>query len=271
MANTKSKGFTLIELIIVIAILGILAGIAIPRFLDAQAAARGSRIVADLRTIDSAATIYYAKNGKYPDAITTATPATTDGFIGANLAAWPTPNIGTFIVMQVTGSEKTFKDVTAANYTLTSEERAQYDGHTVEYYLGMSSESNPLVSALKERLNTSQSALLAAAKNTRGSLQSENAVTSSYDNAVEKELANLNIGANNASWALKYNSATNTVSLYVTDHKLTYKGDHGKTVNVQIYTGTVVNKQVTSWSGPVSGTVKVISVPGKVIYPKLDV
>jgi prepilin-type N-terminal cleavage/methylation domain-containing protein len=142
MANSKSKGFTLIELIIVIAILGILAGIAIPRFLDAQAAARGSRIVADLRTIDSAATIYYAKNGKYPDAITTATPATTDGFIGANLAAWPTPNIGTFIVMQVTGSEKTFKDVTAANYTLTSEGRAQYDGHTVEYYLGMSSESN---------------------------------------------------------------------------------------------------------------------------------
>jgi prepilin-type N-terminal cleavage/methylation domain-containing protein len=52
----KTQGFTLIELVVVIAILGILAGIAIPRFLDAQATARGAKILADMRTLESAVT-----------------------------------------------------------------------------------------------------------------------------------------------------------------------------------------------------------------------
>lgn len=49
------------ELVVVIAIIGILAGIAVPRFLDATASARGAKIVADMRTIQSAEMIYYAK------------------------------------------------------------------------------------------------------------------------------------------------------------------------------------------------------------------
>lgn len=57
----KLKGFTLIELVIVIAILGILAGIAIPRFTDAVETARGAKLLADLRSIESAGTVYYTK------------------------------------------------------------------------------------------------------------------------------------------------------------------------------------------------------------------
>jgi prepilin-type N-terminal cleavage/methylation domain-containing protein len=63
---SSKKGFTLIELVVVIAILGILAGIAIPRFLDATATARGAKIVADMRTIDSAIMVYNAKTGNLP-------------------------------------------------------------------------------------------------------------------------------------------------------------------------------------------------------------
>lgn len=58
----RYSGFTLIELVIVIAILGILGGIAIPRYMDAQASARGSKILADMRTLESALTIYMVKN-----------------------------------------------------------------------------------------------------------------------------------------------------------------------------------------------------------------
>jgi len=69
MKKICTKGFTLIELVIVIAVLGILAGIAIPRFLDANASARGARMLADMRTIESACAIYQAKTGNYPGII----------------------------------------------------------------------------------------------------------------------------------------------------------------------------------------------------------
>lgn len=135
LSSRYNSGFTLIELVVVIAILGILAGIAIPRFLDSQASAKGAKIVGDLRTIDSAATTYYAKNSKYPTAINGNNPPTTDGFVGKYLAAWPEPRTGTFIVPQLKGGSKTFKDITADYYTLNNEGRALYNGHPVEWYL----------------------------------------------------------------------------------------------------------------------------------------
>lgn len=140
--KTESKtlrlqgGFTLVELVVVIAILGILAGIAIPRFLDSQASAKGAKIVADLRTIDSAATIYYAQHGAYPAAITGNNPDTADGFVGKYLAAWPVPDTGTFIVSLLKGGSKTYTGITDDYYTLSTAGRGLYAGHPVEWYLG---------------------------------------------------------------------------------------------------------------------------------------
>lgn len=144
-------GFTLIEMVVVIAILGILAGIAIPRFMDSQASAKGAKIVADLRTIDSAATIYYAQKGKYPTEITGNNPPTTDGFVGQYLANWPVPDTGTFIVSLLKGGTKTYTGITADAYTLNGEGRGLYNGHPVEWYLkGSDSDSLTLFASTRE-------------------------------------------------------------------------------------------------------------------------
>ena len=65
--NVFKKGFTLIELMIVIVILGVLMGTILPRLTGAQARARDTGRVADLNTIAQALETYYDDNGAYPD------------------------------------------------------------------------------------------------------------------------------------------------------------------------------------------------------------
>lgn len=66
MKTRKSGAFTLIELLIVVAIIGILAAIAIPNFLQAQVRSKVARVNADMRTIALALEVYAADYGKYP-------------------------------------------------------------------------------------------------------------------------------------------------------------------------------------------------------------
>ncbi len=60
------KAFTLIELLIVVAIIAILAAIAVPNFLEAQTRAKVSRVKSDQRTIATALESYYIDSNRYP-------------------------------------------------------------------------------------------------------------------------------------------------------------------------------------------------------------
>ena len=67
----KKKGFMLLELIIVIAIIGILAAVAIPNLVSMTDEAKVAKIQADLSTIGTAVEVYHVKEGTYPTALTT--------------------------------------------------------------------------------------------------------------------------------------------------------------------------------------------------------
>ncbi len=62
----KQAAFTLIELLIVVAIIGILAAIAVPNFLSAQVRAKVARAQNDLRSLQTALASYRVDNNSYP-------------------------------------------------------------------------------------------------------------------------------------------------------------------------------------------------------------
>lgn len=62
----RTTAFTLIELLIVVAIIAILAAIAVPNFLEAQVRAKVARAAADLRTLATALEAYRIDNNNYP-------------------------------------------------------------------------------------------------------------------------------------------------------------------------------------------------------------
>lgn len=64
---SKGDGFTLVEIMIVVVIIGLLAGIAIPTFLGIRQSAQTSRMVNDFRTFKTAFEVHAFELGYWPD------------------------------------------------------------------------------------------------------------------------------------------------------------------------------------------------------------
>lgn len=94
------KGFTLIELVMVIVVISVLAAIAIPKFIDLQANAKQAACDGNLATIRSAVAAYYAKtavagSAAFPTTLSLTT-FITNYFAAGTLPACPYANAYTY-------------------------------------------------------------------------------------------------------------------------------------------------------------------------------
>jgi len=103
MRTKRKSGFTLVEILIVVVILGILAAIVIPQFSEASDNAKAAALDSTLQTVRSQISLYRFKESGDPDCTSAATMATD--MVPAYLQSIPdNPYTGTGTVLQGAGA-----------------------------------------------------------------------------------------------------------------------------------------------------------------------
>ena len=134
--SRKQQGFTIVELLIVIVVIGILAALVITTYTGIQAKARNSKRQTDVQSVQTQVEAYFAQNGHYPS------------FADLSSSSWLTTNMksmdqsalhdpsasGTGLTVSQTAGSKVYQyaplnsggtscesdDTTCATYTLTA-------------------------------------------------------------------------------------------------------------------------------------------------------
>jgi prepilin-type N-terminal cleavage/methylation domain-containing protein len=88
--NTNQKGFTLVELLVVVAIIGLLSTLSIVALNSARVKARDASRVAAIKQWQTALELYYSDNGGYPNGVQgTVFNSFQTGTVGSSTAGWP--------------------------------------------------------------------------------------------------------------------------------------------------------------------------------------